>query len=509
MHKTKTLFASLLLLFVALSASAQETDKGASPKSVQRLNRAPVNKDVLKVKLPRPVETKLPNGLSVLVLEQHKLPTVAFVLWVKSGALHDPKDTPGLSETTAAMMREGTAKRTSVQIAAETDQLGATLNTSAGYGSGLTTVAISGLVENADKMLDLMSDVALNPSFPQAELDKYKPRKLAQLEEQRSDPNFLAEEKFHQVLYRDFPAAVISPTVASVNAMTVEQLKKNHAARFVPGNAILGVVGDVTQQQALELVKKYFGGWKAGPAPSNALPALPAPLPRKTYLIDRPGSVQTNLVVGGFGLKRTDPDYIPMVVMNEILGGGAASRLFLNLREEKGYTYGSYSGFDADIYPGPVTATSEQRNAVTQGAMDELTKELARMGSEAVPADELDETKRSLVAVFALSLESPTNLLNRWMTVKYYGLPVDYWDTYTEKLAAVSAAEVQRVGKKYLDAKQLQIVVVGDSKQPGTEEKENAKTIKDVVSGFGPLEMFDADGKPLKAAAAAEKPTGD
>ncbi|HSE47646.1 MAG TPA: pitrilysin family protein [Terriglobales bacterium] len=509
MHKTRSFVATLLLLFVAFSAFAQEAEKGTSKKAVQRKNLAPVSTEALQVKLPRPMETRLPNGLTVLVLERHKLPTVAFVLWVKTGQLHDPKSMPGLSEFLAANIREGTAKRNSAQIAGETDQLGATLNTGAGYGSDITSVSISGLVESADKMLDLMSDVALNPSFPQAELDKYKTRKLAQLEDQRSDPSFLANEKFYEVLYRDFPAAVISATPESVKAMTVAELQKAHAVRFVPGNAILGVVGDLTQQQALELAKKYFGGWKQGAAPDSALPALPAPLPRKTYLIDRPGSVQTNLVAGEFGLKRTDPDYIPMVVMDQVLGAGAASRLFLQLREEKGYTYGSYSSFDADVYPGPVTATSEQRNAVTDGAMHELTNELRKMGDEPVPDDELKETKNSITAVFALSLESPTNLLNRWLTVKYYGLPLDYWDTYPAKVSAVTAADVQRVGKKYLDPNHLQIVVVGDAKQPGTEEKENPKTIKDVVGGYGPLEMFDADGKPVKAAgAAAGKPSG-
>jgi zinc protease len=510
MHKTRSLIASFVLIFAAFSAFAQESDKGVSAKSVQRLNRAPISKEVLQVKLPRPVETKLPNGLTVLVLEQHKLPTIAFVLWVKAGSLNDPKEMPGLSEFTAAMIREGTPKRNSAQIAAETDQLGATLNTGAAYGSALTNISISGLAESADKMLELMSDVALNPAFPQSELDKYRTRKLAQLEEQRSDPSFLANEKFYQVLYRDFPAAVVSATPESVKAIKVEDLKKNHDTWFAPNNAILGVVGDVTQQQALDLAKKYFGGWKQHAVPAATLPALPPPLPRKTYLINRPGSVQTNLVAGEYGLKRNDPDYIPMVVLNQVLGAGAASRLFLQLREEKGYTYGSYSDFDADIYPGPVTATSEQRNAVTDGAMFELTNELRKMSEEPVPASELEETKRSIVAVFALSLENPTNLLNRWLTVKYYGLPQDYWDTYTTKIAAVTAADVERVGKKYLDPNHLQIVVVGDATQPGTEEKENAKTIKDVVQKYGPLEMFDAEGKPIKAGAATpQKPTGD
>jgi zinc protease len=511
MIRNRTLAIALTLVLAALSSTAfAQGDKGASVKSVQRLNRAPVNQAVLQVKLPRPTETRLPNGLTVLVLEQHKLPTVAFVLWVKTGALHDPKGMPGLSDFTADMMREGTATRNSAQIAGETDALGATLSTNAAYGSGTTSVSISGLVESADKMLALMSDVAMHPSFPEAELAKYKSRVLPELEEQRSDPGFLAEEKFYAELYRGFPAEVISATPASVQAVKADDLKKYHDTWFAPNNAILGIVGDVTPQQALDLAKKHFGGWAQKAVPPANLPPLPPMPARKAYLIDRPGSVQTNLVVGNYSLKRTDPDFIPLAVMNRILGSGASSRLFLELREEKGYTYGSYSQFSADVYPGAFEATSEQRNAVTKGAMDSLLDELRKMREEPVPAAELGECKRSLVAVFALSLENPTNLLNRWLTVKYYGLPVDYWDTYPANVNQVSASTIEQVAKKYIDLDHLQIVVVGDAGQPGTEEKEHAKTIKDVVSGFGPLEMFDAEGKPIKAQAkTAEKPSGD
>lgn len=495
--KMKKLTSAVLatLLLALIPAFAQE--KAESPKQVQRLNRAPVNKDVLQVKLPRPTETKLPNGLTVLVLEQHKLPTVSFVLWVKAGALNDPKEKPGLAEFTAALIREGTKKRDSAQIAAETDQMGATLSTGAAYGSALSSVSISGLVESADRMLDLMSDVVLNPSFPQAELDKYKARKLPQLEEQRSEPGFLAQEKFYQVLYGDFPAAVISATPASVNAATVADLQRFHEQYYAPNNAILGIVGDVSQQQALALAKKYFGAWKQRPVPKLDLPPVPAQHKRQAYLIDRPGSVQSNVVLGNLSLKRTDPDYIPMVVVDRILGSGASSRLFLNLREEKGYTYGSYSDFSADIYPGPFLATSEQRNSVTGPAIQELVHEFRRMREEPVPAAELDEAKRSIVAVFALSLENPNNLLNRALTVKYYGLPPDYWDRYPVEVAKVDAPTVAKTSQKYIALDNLQFVVVGDSTQPGTEDKDKPKTIKEAVGGFAPVQMFDADGKPL------------
>jgi len=505
MNKLRLSFVPLLLAALSLGALAQQpgADKGVSAKSVQRLNRAPVNKQVLEVKLPRPTEIKLKNGLSVVVLEQHKLPQVLFVLWVKGGALDDPKNLPGVADFTADMMREGTTRRTSAQLAAESDQLGASLSTGANFGSGITTVSIGGLVESADKMLDIMSDVVLNPAFPQAELDKLKARTLPALEEQRSDPSFLADEKFHEVLYRDFPAAVVSETPESVKALTVADLKKFHDTYFAPNNAILGVTGDITVAQAKALAEKYFGQWKEHPVAAAQLPPVPAPQPKKAYLIDRPGSVQTNLVAGDFALKRTDPDFIPLTVLNRILGSGASSRLFLELREEKGYTYGSYSFFTANTYPGNFQATSEQRNNVTQGAMGALLEELRRIREEPVPGPELDESKQSIIATFALSLERPANLLDRWLTVKYYGLPLDYWDTYPAKVHDITPAIIEQVGKKYIDLDHLQIVVVGDASQPGTEEKQ-PKTIKEVVSGFAPTEMFDADGK-AKAEAKPEK----
>ena len=190
--------AILVVLCLGLAAGAQEEgSKAVSANKVQRLNRAPVSKQVLEVKLPRPAEFHLPNGLTVLVLERHELPTVDFALWIKSGALEDPKDLPGLAKFTADMLREGTAHRNSAQIASEIDAMGAQLTASAAFGSSHSQVVASGLVENTGKLLDLMSDLVENPTFPADELAKYKTRQLADLEQERSDPDFLSMERFH------------------------------------------------------------------------------------------------------------------------------------------------------------------------------------------------------------------------------------------------------------------------------------------------------------------------
>ncbi len=297
-----TIIAVLVVSTAWLQAPAYsqqgESDKGTSVKAVERKNRAPVSKEILRVKLPRATESKLPNGLMVLVLEEHKLPTVAMSLWIKTGALADPKELPGLAKFTAEMLREGTARRTSAQQAAEVDDIGATLGASADFGSSLSTVSASGLVENLDKLLDLTSDMVLNPAFAAEELEKYRTRQLNELEQERAEPEFLSLEKFNHVLYRGFPAAVVSPTPESVKGVTVEDLRRFHAQYYVPNNAILGVAGDITTDQLLPLLRKYLGDWKSRPLNPLALASLPPPAAAKIYLVDRPKSVQTNIVAG-------------------------------------------------------------------------------------------------------------------------------------------------------------------------------------------------------------------
>ena len=483
-------FVTLCLgVFTGTPARAQGPggEKGAAVSEVQRLNRAPVSKEILRVKLPRPRETKLANGLTVLVLEQHKLPTVAFTLWVRTGALADPKDLPGLAKATAEMLREGTTHRTSAQLAADIDGIGASLMASAEFGADTSTVGASGLSESTERLLELMSDVVLNPAFPPDELAKYQKRQLAQVEQNRSRPGFLAQERFQKVLYGDFAASVVSATPESLKAMTTAQLKDFHDRYYVPNNALLGVVGDVQFDQVVSLIQKAFGDWKSHPVTPPDFGKISPPAPTKITLVDRPDSVQTNILAGDFAVRRADPDFIPLTVMNRVLGGGASARLFLNLREKHGYTYGAYSYFNSDIYPGAWRANTEVRNAVTDGSLHELMEEFRRIRTEPVPESELDEARHAIVASFALSLEQPSTLLSFYMTANYFRLAPDYWDRYPEEVAKVGPQAVQQMAKKYVDAEHLQFVCVGDGKQ-----------IKDTLKKYGPVEVYDTDGKRLE-----------
>lgn len=494
MRRAYRLFILAALAIGALFAQQGGGEHGSSLSKVVRLNRAPVSNELLRVHLPRPTVTKLPNGLTVFILEQHKLPTVNAALWIGGGDMADPQDMPGLASFTADMLREGTEHRASARLAADIDNIGATLNASAGFGSTHSAVSASGLAPDTERILDLMSDVVLHPTFPADELDKYKKRRLSDLEQERSDPSTLAQERLHQAVYQQFPAAVTLPTQASINAASPERLKAFYARYYVPGNAILGIVGDVDQRQALEMVRKYFGAWK-GTAPAKPDWArLPDPQPTKIYLVDRPDSVQANILAGDYGARRADADYPALAVMNAVVGGGPQARLFLNLREEHGYTYGAYSRTGDDLYRQAWQANTEVRNAVTDGSMEQLMNELHRIRDQKVPSTELDEAKHAIVARFALSLEQPQTLLSNWMTVEYEGLPMDYWDRFPVQIADTSADAVQQAARRYVDLDHLQIVCVGDSKQPGNDQKQS---IREVLAKYGAVEVFDTNGKKL------------
>jgi zinc protease len=494
------LFVAAIFLF-AMAAFAQQPQGGDAkplPGKVTRLNRVPVNSEILKVKLPHPKEFSLPNGLTVLVLEDHRLPTVNYSLWIKSGALSDPADMPGLASFTVDMLREGTATRSSSQIASELDELGATFGGNAGFGSNLTTVQASGLSQSGDKLMELLGDLVQNPKFPADELEKFRRQEKARLTQARSNPALLARERFYKAVYGGFPASVQLATSDSVQKATPEALQGFHDKFYVPNNAILAIAGDITLAQASALVKKHFGAWQGHPVSATKWPDLPSPGPARIYLVDRPGSVQSNILMGGLSLRRSDPDFIAITVMNRILGGSASSRLFANLREDKGYTYGAYSRVNGDLFPGVLAANTEVRNPVTDGSLHELMYELKRIRDEKVPAAELEDAKRSIISSFALSLENPAGVINAWMQVKYYGLPENYWDVNSDQVAKVDAAAVQQMARKYIDLDHLQVVVVGD-----------AKEVREAVNKYGTVSVFDADGKPQEAKPEAESPANN
>ena len=486
---SRNILLSLCFLCATAVASAQgPSDQKSIPISkVERKGKAPVSSEVLRVKLPKPAEFKLDNGLAILILEDHRLLLVTLHLIIPgAGSMDEPLELPGLASFTAQMLKEGTATRSSKQIAEEMERLGASINATAPFGSDETTLTASGLSDKFGQWVALAADVLLQPTFPKEELDKLKQRQKAALMQQRSTPAFLQLERFSKALYGDHPASVVTATAESIDAMTPELLAKWHREHYVPQNAILGIAGDVNPSELLAMFST-MPVWEAGNTALKSVAATKAVGAKHVYIVERPGSVQTDVALGNVAVTRTDPDYVAMTVLDRIVGGGPSARLFLNLREEKGYTYGVYSALDARKYAGPWFASGNMRTEVTGGAMDEFMKEIRRIRDDKVPEAELEEQKRALVAAFALSLEDPDQLLEYALTRKIYGLPEDYWDTYPAKISNITAEQVQRVAKKYLDPDAIQIVAVGD-----------AAKIRPMLEKFGPVEVFDAQGKPAK-----------
>lgn len=488
------LAASLTALFAAIGF-AQGPGGQVQPPSTKGAvikGKAPVNKEILKVKLPKPYETKLSNGLQVLVLEDHKLPNFNMQMVVLSGGLADAAGQEGAAQYTATMLREGTKTRDSKKIAEEIDQLGASLFANAGLSSLTTTVAASGLTDNFDPIMALFADVILNPSFPADEFNKLKSRNISTIRLQRSQPGFLAAEMFQKVMYGAHPASRFALSAEQIGRITPESLQKFHATHYKPNNAIFAIVGDVKPAEVIAKLEKAFAAWKPGDVPKTEIPKAAEPGTAKIYLIDRPGSVQTNLSAGVLTIERTDPDYFALEMMNQVVGGGPSARLFMNLREDKGYTYGAYSNVSSNKYRGVFNASTQVRTDVTDGSMKELFYEFKRIRDEKAPAEEFDRAKRTIVGGWALQLESPASVLQNTITSKLYNLPADYWDTYPQKISAVTPEDAQRVARKYLDLGKLQIVAVGD-----------AKKIAEALSKYGTVEIFDTEGKPVKAPASS------
>ena len=311
-NRSNVVAALILIVLISSLALAQGGTPAQGPQSTKGAvikGKAPVNKEVLKVKLPKAQEATLKNGLRVILLPSNKVPTFNMQLVVLAGGLADKPDYHGLAASTATLLREGTKTRSSKDIAEQGDTLGATLTTNASLASFTSTISTSGLVENLDQTLNLFADIVRNPTFPQDEVDKYKKRVLPQLQLQRSNANFLALEQFLRAIYgTSHPASFNSPPVESIKKLTSKDLAEFHSTYYRPNNAILAIVGDVTLKEIMPKLEKVFGDWEKENVPTVNIPPAPAQEGARIFLIDRPGSVQTVLQLGTLGIERTSPD---------------------------------------------------------------------------------------------------------------------------------------------------------------------------------------------------------
>lgn len=442
---------------------------------VVKLNRAPVSSEVLKVKLPRAVERKLANGARLVIVESHRVPTITFRMSLPGGSLRDPAGMPGVADATATLIRMGTKTRSSKDIAETLADLGAQVVFIPGQGE--TGISVTALTENFDATLAVLADLLINPTFPQAELDQWKARQIATLEAAKSQPTFLATDVLSKALYGADARQFTHPTRDSLNRMTREMIVEHYQKYYVPSGELAGIAGDISPDEAAAKLNKALGAWKGGPVEHVSLPNPPPVAEKKVYFIARPGSAQTLLVLANHAIDRNSPDYLDCQVLNRILGGGPSSRLFRVVREERGYTYGISSNFSASHYLNHFSIGTSVRTEVTEPALTEILKQLADIRDRAVPADELADAKSSIVAGFVLGLEGSANVLARWLEQREYGLPEDYWDTYPQRVMAVTAESIQKAAKKYVPLDDVQIVAVGD---PG---------IGELLKKFGPVEV--------------------
>src|SRR6266542_1847300 len=448
------------------------------------------------IKLPAAHETILPNGLVVVVVEDSRLPLVSYRLALRTGDAHDPSELPGLMDMLTGLLTEGTESRTSREIADEVARLGATLH--AGANSDYTTVAASSLATFSDNILELIADVALRPVFPSNEVELAKQNTKESLKQQRAQPSFLASEMAARVMFGQHPYHITAPTPGSIDATTRKRLVEFHRATFVANNAVLIVAGDVQQDSILEKVQSLFANWQPGDVPgADDLPAPPQRTSRSAYIVDRTGSAQANIVIANDGITRTSPDYFPMLVMHTVLGANASSRLFMNLREEKGYTYGAYSSLDARRTAGTFRATAEVRTPVTGDSLNEFFYELNRIRKEPVSEKEIADAKSYLTGVFPIRLETQEGLIDQLVQIKMFDLPEDYLEIYRSQIQAVTITQVQEVATKYVRPDEAAIFIVGDGAQvldqvrPYTEEIEFYNTAgrnkdKPTIAAYSP-----------------------
>ena len=431
-------------------------------------------------------QATLPNGLRLVVVESHDQPVLSLSLSMPAGSAHDPAGREGLAAMVAGLLDKGAGQRTAEQIAAEIEGVGGSLG--AGAGAASLTVRASVLSNDVDLAFALLGDVVLRPTFPEQEVALARTQTLSGLQLELSQPSSLADRFFDANLYGQHPYAR-HPTPQTVRAITRDDLVAYQRAWLRPRGALLVVAGDITLADAQRRAGQVFGAW-SGSAPGAAAFAAPPQRTRtEIVLVHRPGSVQSNIVVGNTTFGPASPLRPASNVANQVLGGGSDSRLFTILREQKSWTYGAYSGFSRPLGTGAFQATAEVRTAVTDSALREMLTQMRRLRTEPVPAAELEAAKGSLIGSFPLTVETASQIAGAVSNALLYGLGTDYLHNYRTNLAAVSAADVARVAQTAIRPDSALIVVVGD-----------ATRLYEKLQAIAPVRLVNAQGDPLTPA---------
>ena len=464
----RKLLYSIIGLFTAVTLTAQVTiDRTTAPEP------APAR----SIELGSAAQFELKNGLKVFVVENHKLPRISMSLILDRDPIVEGAKA-GYVSIAGDMIGAGTTSRTKAVLDEEVDFMGANFGTSA------SSIRVGGLSKYTDQLVDILSDVLLNPTFPQEEFDKLKAQMLSGLQANADDPDAISGNLRGASLYGlEHPFGEVM-TEASVEAITVEDCKSYFDAYFRPNIAYMVIIGDITAKDAQKKLKKALKKWAPAEVPHHEYAKTEVPTAQRVVMVDKPSAVQSVVWLGNvIDLPHGHADIEPLRVANQILGGGMSGRLFTNLREDKAFTYGAYSNFGVSELNATFGASAKVRNEVTDSAITEFLNEIGRMRKEAVSADDLIAAKASLSGSFGRSLESPASAANFALNIARYELPADYYNNYLARLDAVTAEDVLRVSNQYMDADHLTITVVG-----------KAQDVAGKLSAFGAVEYFDANG---------------
>ncbi len=467
----RALGSAALLLGLAGSVGAQQPTTAPPPLPLKPAAFPPFR------------EVVLPNGLRLVVVENHRLPVVSLSLSFPAGKMVDPAGKEGLAAMAAGLLTKGAGTRTADQVSGAVELVGGSIG--AGAGSDFLTISAGVLSKDAALAFDLTGDAVVRPRFDTTEISLLRIQTLSGLDLERSQPASIAARVLDQMLFGDHPYAK-HPTPASVKSIGRTDLLAFQKARLKPAGALLVIAGDITLAEARGHAARAFKNWLGNPTPLPVVKPIPARTATTIYLVHRPGSVQSNILAANLTYQPGDPRHYAAVVANRVLGDGADSRLFKILREQKSWTYGAYSSLDRRRAGGTFTASTEVRTEVTDSALAEMMKQLRRIGAEPAPAEELAAAKSAITGSYPLNVQTAEQVAGAVTSVRLYGLPADYLQTYRLKIGAVTGAEVEAAAKALIRPNGMVVVVVGDG----------AKVLAG-LKPLGPVTILDVDGQPI------------
>ncbi len=458
-----------------------ETSAGKTAPTDAADNRQapPASGPARDVVFPPVVRDHLANHLEVNAVMWQQLPLVDFLIVIRDGNASDPERLPGLAQMTAALLKEGSKKRNSAQLAEAIEYLGASFNVSTDADSMI--ISMHTLREHAEEALEIVAEVITQPAFSEAEFEKLRKRELDRLALQNRDPEFLAAREFYARLYGKHPYAHIDATVDSIKAMKRKDIVDWYKKHVHPDNAFLVAVGDLPPTRVHELASKTLSSWKAGTstAKENKEPLAQTYPAREIIIIDRPESVQSVITMGNIALARNNPDYITLRVANQVLGGSASSRLFMDLREKRSLTYGAYSAVGSRQQSAPFLAHAAVRAEVTEEAVGAFVEHLERITTATATDDELVNAKRFLSDSFPLKIDTPDKIARLLADLRIYHLPDSYYETYRSDIRNVQKEEALNAAKRYIKADKGLVVIVG-----------NAQAIAEPLKKFGSVQVI-------------------